>query len=199
MILQKNMRNYTQTKIKFRITMKILQKLFYSTIIIAFSACSGTENNTPTPKTAKDFLVAVDWLPAESYSRETLIISPEPAKVVREGDAIGLIPQCAADNYIRFKADNTWETYTGLSKCPNEPSISPLARGRYDLSTDGKVFTWKDVGTGSNIFFTVEEVTTNTKVNKLTADYFEFEKTIEVNISADTKRVFFWRWGYKKK
>jgi hypothetical protein len=179
--------------------MKTLHKLFYSAIVIfAFSACSGgTENSTP--KTPKDILTGTEWYAAESYSKLVEITGTEPIQVLREGDAMGLLPLCISDNFIRFKADNTWETYTGTMKCPNEPATSLLARGRFELSQDGKTFTWKDVGTGANAWFTTEEVTTNTKVNKLTADYFEFEKTIETKINNEIKQVWFWRWGYKKK
>lgn len=177
--------------------MKTLHKLFYSTLIIAFSACSGGTENTP--KTPKDILTSTEWYVAESYSKLVEITGTEPVQVLREGDALPSFPICLADNFMRFKADNTWENYTGTIKCPNEPTISPLAKGRFELSQDGKTFTWKDVSSGSNAWFNYEEVTTNTKVNKLTADYFEFEKTIETKINNEIKQVWFWRWGYKRK
>ncbi len=176
--------------------MKLQKSISILLLSIILFACGNSDN---TPKTPKDILTGSEWLIAESYVKRTEQVKNQPLTTLLEGNAVTTLPLCVSDNFIRFRADNLWETYTGTMKCPNEPTVSPLARGGYELSTDGKTFTWRDVATGSTAWYTAADVTTNTKVNKLTADYFEFEKTIEVTISADTKQVHYWRWGYKKK
>lgn len=176
--------------------MKTIKTISVVLLALAFFACSSSDS---TPKSPKEILTGSEWIPTESYVKRTEQTTNKPIEILVDANYITSLPVCATDNFIRFKADNTWETYTGTMKCPNEPATALLARGGYELSQDGKTFTWRDVGTGANAWYTVADVTANTKVNKLTADYFEFEKTIEVKISEDIKQVHFWRWAYKRK